>query len=100
VRCFGTVVVVLIVVVVDVVGHGVVRGRHSRTNVSRSFRGLVPFAVVAFAESRTLVGLPPLSGSVIGMKLPQAEPSRESGRAPASLVFARRPSGTASPSTR
>ena len=34
--------VVLVVVVVDVVGHGVVRGRHLRTNVSRSLRGLVP----------------------------------------------------------
>src|SRR5262249_46532378 len=46
----------VVVVVVDVVGHGVVRGRHLRTNASRSVRGLVPFAAVAFAESRTMAG--------------------------------------------
>ena len=80
--------VVLVVVVVDVVGHGVVRGRHLRRNVSRSLRGLVPFAAVAFAESRTwtMAGCAPfLSGSGMATKLPQAEPSREPGTAPASL---------------
>jgi hypothetical protein len=83
------VVVVLVVVVVDVVGHGVVRGRHLRTNVSRSLRGLVPFAAVAFAESRsrTMAGcVPLLSGSGIATKLPQAEPSSEPGTAPARLA--------------
>ena len=80
------VVVDVVVVVVDVVGHGVVRGRHLRTNVSRSLRGLVPFAAVAFAESRTMAGcVPSLSGSGIATKLPQAEPSSEPGTAPASL---------------
>jgi hypothetical protein len=82
------VVVDVVVVVVDVVGHGVVRGRHFRTNVSRSLRGLVPFAAVAFAESRTwtMAGCVPfLSGSGIATKLPQAEPSKEPGTAPASL---------------
>ena len=82
------VVVVLVVVVVDVVGHGVVRGRHLRTYVSRSLRGLVPIAAVAFAESRTraMAGcVPPLSGSGIARKLPQAEPSSEPGTAPARL---------------
>jgi hypothetical protein len=80
------VVVVLVVVVVDVVGHGVVRGRHSRTNLSGSLSGLVPFGAVALAASRTMaVRVPACSGSVSGMKLPQAEPSREAGTAPASL---------------
>jgi len=90
VMVIGTVVVVLVVVVVEVVGHGVVRGRHSRTNVSRSLSGLVPFGAVALAESRTMAVRLPLcvlrcSGSVNGMKLPQAKPSREAGTAPASL---------------
>jgi hypothetical protein len=79
----GTVVVVLIVevvvVVVEVLGHGVVRGRHLRTNPSRSLRGLVPFAAVAFALNRTMrfcvTGTP--------TKLPQAEPSSELGKAAA-----------------
>ena len=80
------VVVVLVVVVVDVVGHGVVRGRHLRTNASRSLRGLVPFAAVAFAESRTRTKagcVAFLSGSGIATKLPQAEPSSEPGTAAA-----------------
>src|SRR5215813_6069254 len=86
----GIVVVVVLVevVVVDVVGHGVVRGRHLRTNVSRSLRGLIPVAAVAFAESRTraMAGCVPfLSGSGIATKLPQAAPSSEPGTAPARL---------------
>jgi hypothetical protein len=81
-----SVLVVVVVVVVDVVGHGVVRGRHLRTNVSRSLRGMVPFAAVAFAESRTMAGcLPSLSGSGIATKLPQAEPSSEPGTTRPSL---------------
>jgi hypothetical protein len=79
------VLVVVVVVVVDVVGHGVVRGRHLRTYVSRSRRGLVPCAAVAFAESRTraMAGCVPfLSGSGSATKLPQAEPSSEPGTAP------------------
>src|SRR5215468_8394107 len=91
----GRVVVVLdVVVVVDVVGHGVVRGRHSRTYVSRSLSGLVPFAAVAFAESRTMAGcVPLLSGSGMATKLPQAGPSSEPGTAPADISrrVARRP---------
>jgi hypothetical protein len=80
------VVVDVVVVVVDVVGRGVVRGRHLRTNASRSVRGLTPVAAVAFAESRTLAGCVPfLSGSGMAMKLPQAEPSSEPGTAPARL---------------
>ena len=84
----GTAVVVLlvlvVVVVVEVLGHGVVRGRHLRTNPSRSLRGLVPFAAVAFAESRTLAGcVPAVSGSGMATKLPQAEPSSEPGTAAA-----------------
>src|SRR5262249_42167236 len=80
-------VVVVVLVVVDVVGHGVVRGRHLRTNVSRSLRGLVPCAAVAFAESRTMAGCVSLllSGSGIATKLPQAGPSSEPGTAPARL---------------
>jgi hypothetical protein len=80
------VLVVVVVVVVDVVGHGVVRGRHLRTYVSRSVSGLVPFAAVAFAESKTLAGCVPFTrGSGIATKLPQAGPSSEPGTAPASL---------------
>ena len=84
VRSYVVLVVEVVVVVVEVVGHGVVRGRHFRTNVSRSLRGLVPFAAVAFAESRTMAGcVPSLSGSGIATKLPQAEPSSEPGTAAA-----------------
>ena len=42
-------------VVVVVVGpHGVLRGRHLRTNVSRSRRGLVPLGAVAFTPNRSI----------------------------------------------
>ena len=79
----GTVVVVLVVevvvVVVEVLGHGVVRGRHRRTNPSRSLRGLVPFAAVAFALNRTMRFC--VTGTAT--KLPQAEPSSEPGTAAA-----------------
>jgi hypothetical protein len=79
----GPVVVVLIVevvvVVVEVLGHGVARGRHLRTNPSRSLRGLVPFAAVAFALNRTMRFC--FTGTAT--KLPQAEPSSEVGTPPA-----------------
>jgi hypothetical protein len=78
----GTVVVevvLVVVVVVDVVGHCVVRGRHLRTNPSRSLRGLVPFAAVAFALNRTMRFC--VTGTAT--KLPQAEPSSELGTPPA-----------------
>src|SRR5262249_28786106 len=74
----GTVVVEVVLVVV-VVGHGVVRGRHLRTNPSRSLRGLVPFAAVAFALNRTMRFC--VTGTAT--KLPQAEPSSELGTPPA-----------------
>jgi hypothetical protein len=79
----GTVVVLVeevVVVVVEVLEHGVVRGRHSRTNVSRSLRGLVALAAVAFAESRTMAFC--FGGTAT--KLPQAEPSSESEHDPRS----------------
>jgi hypothetical protein len=79
----GTVVVVLlvlvVVVVVEVLEHCVVRGRHLRTKVSRSLRGLVPFAAVAFAENRAMRFC--VTGTAT--KLPQAEPSSEPGTAAA-----------------
>ena len=79
----GTAVVVLlvlvVVVVVEVLGHGVVRGRHLRTNPSRSLRGLVPFAAVAFALNRTMR----FCATGTATKLPQAEPSSEPGTAAA-----------------
>ena len=84
----GTVVVVLVVavvvlvvavVVVVVEVHGVLRGTHRRTNPSRSLRGLVPFAAVAFALNRTMR----FCATGTATKLPQAEPSSEPGTAAA-----------------
>src|SRR5262249_60868551 len=72
--------------VVVPVGHGVVRGRHFSTNVSRSRRGLVPLGAVAFADSRSIRRFLSLR-TVRSTKLPQAEPRSEFGTAPASLEF-------------
>ena len=75
----AVVVLVVAVVVVVVEVHGVLRGTHRRTNPSRSLRGLVPFAAVAFALIRTMRFC--VTGTAT--KLPQAEPSSEPGTAAA-----------------
>src|SRR5262245_11839603 len=64
--------------VVVPVGHGVVRGKHFSTNVSRSRRGLVPLGAVAFAPS---LSIPPFSSlrTARSTKAPQAEPWRVLG---------------------
>src|SRR5262245_19773890 len=73
-----------VVVVAVVVGvHGVVRGRHLRTNVSRSLRGLVPLGAVAFTPSRSIPRFLLLLTET-STNVPQPEPWSELGRAPAS----------------
>src|SRR5262245_23089140 len=76
---------VVVVVVVEAVGHGVVRARHLRMKVSRSRRGLVPLGAVAFAGSRSMPRFLSLR-LVRSTKLRQPEPWRL-GTAPSSLGF-------------
>src|SRR5262245_1382824 len=72
-----------VVVVVVVWGHGVVRARHFKMNVSRSRRGLLPLGAVAFTLSRCPRFLSLRTGT--STNVPQAEPGL--GTAPVSLEF-------------
>src|SRR5262249_54557770 len=61
-------------------------GRHSRTYVSRSSRGVVPVPAVAFAGRRSLPAFFPLCAPLWSLtgtstKLPHTDPLRELGSA-------------------